>query len=245
MILTSAQTKPHRFDTGKNLSDHFRMIELAARYKTDLIVFPELSLTGYERENARELAFQQNDDRLDSLKELAAKYRMIIIAGAPIVMEEKMFIGSFVLFPDGMVSIYTKQFLHQGEEEYYSSSFSYNPLIRKNGELISLAVCADIDNPQHPENASKLNTSVYIPSIFFSPGGIPEAYKNLGSYAKKYSMSVLMANFCGEAWGRPSGGQSACWNNKGELSGNLNDSQPGLLVVEKSGGQFLVHTVYC
>lgn len=244
MILASAQTKPHRFDTEKNLADHYRYIDIAAKHKVDFIAFPELSITGYERDKARELAFQKDDKRLDGLKDLAVKHNMIIVAGAPLVVGDEMFIGSFVMFPGGKVEIYTKQFLHTGEETFYSPSFNYNPLIGTDGERISLAVCADIDHPQHAENASKVGTTIYVPSIFFSPGGLPGAYKDLSGYAGKYSMSVLMSNFCVEAWGRPSGGKSAFWNNKGELIDNLNDSNPGLLIVEKNGDEIKTRCVY-
>ncbi len=244
MILASAQTKPHRFDTEKNLADHYRFIDIAAQNNAEFIAFPELSVTGYERDQARELAFEGNDKRLDGLKTLSAKYNMIIVAGAPVLVEKEMYIGSFILFPDGRVELYTKQFLHPGEEKFYSPSFCYNPLVEIEGERISLAICADIDHPQHAESASKVNTSIYIPSIFFSPGGIPGAYKDLSGYAQKYSMSILMSNFCVEAWGRPAGGQSAFWNTKGELTGSLNDSDPGLLIVKKNGDSIQTQSVY-
>jgi predicted amidohydrolase len=244
MILASAQTKPHRFDIDKNLSDHYQLIDIAAQHKVNFIAFPELSITGYERDKARELAFEKEDKRLGGLRDLSAKHNMIIVAGAPVIAGEEMHIGSFVLFPDGEISIYTKQFLHTGEENFYSPSSAYNPMIKMDGERISLAICADIDHPQHAENASKVNTTIYVPSIFFSPGGLPEGYDNLSGYAKKYSMHVLMSNFCVESWGRPSGGKSALWNNKGELIDNLNDSSPGLLIVEKNGETIKSHRIY-
>ncbi|MNY72765.1 hypothetical protein D3C86_2113960 [compost metagenome] len=45
-------------------------------------------------------------------------------------------------------------------------------------------------------------------------------------------MNVLMSNFCGDSWGSPAAGQSAFWNNKGELIGQMNDSDAGILLVE-------------
>ncbi len=240
MILASAQTKPTRYNIKKNLHDHYRMIEVAGDYGSKLIAFPEMSITGYERDKAGELAFSKTDSRLDKLRTLAADKNMIIIAGAPIKVDNGMFIGSFILFPDQTLSFYTKQFLHHGEEDYFSPSFNFNPLLELDDERISLAICADIDNPLHPENASKLNTSIYIPSIFFSPVGVPDAYKNLSNYASKYSMNILMSNFCGESWGKPSGGRSAFWDSKGELIGSMNDSDPGLLIAEKKYEQWNV-----
>jgi len=65
MILAAAQTKPTRGDIKENLLDHYRLIELAADHGANLIVFPELSITGYERETAESLSFTIDDSRLD------------------------------------------------------------------------------------------------------------------------------------------------------------------------------------
>lgn len=233
MILAAAQTKPVRGDINANLLDHYRLVELAVKNKADLIVFPEMSITGYEREHAQKLAFEKEDIRLNPLKKLAAENNIVIIAGAPIQIGSELFIGEFVISPDNSVSVYTKQFLHEGEDEFFQSSFDYNPTINIHNQKISFAICADIDNPLHPENASKNETDLYIASIFFSPNGIPNAYRDLQNYAQKHKMNVLMSNFSGESWGFPSAGKSAFWNNNGELIGQMNDADSGLLLVEK------------
>jgi predicted amidohydrolase len=235
MILAAAQTKPKRGDISSNLLNHYHLIELAAQNGANLIAFPELSITGYERENAEALVFTEDDYRIDHLKELSVRNNIVIIAGAPIRIDSKLFIGEFIIAPDDSVSIYTKQFLHEGEGDFFDSSFDHNPMLTIEGQNISFAICADIDNPLHPENAAKNDTDIYIASIFFSPNGIPNAYRDLQNYAEKHKMNVLMSNFSGESWGSPSAGQSAFWNNKGELVAQMNDSDSGLLLVEKKG----------
>ncbi|KAF2517239.1 carbon-nitrogen hydrolase family protein [Flavobacterium foetidum] len=233
MILAAAQTKPKRGDISANLLNHYHLIELAAQNDVNLIVFPELSITGYEREHAEALVFTEDDYRIDHLKELAVRNNIVIVVGAPVVIDSKMYIGEFIIAPDDSVSIYTKQFLHEGEDEFFQSSFDYDPMITIEDQNISFAICADIYHSEHPEKASNRDTDIYIASIFFSPNGIPSAYKNLQNYAEKHKINVLMSNFSGESWGSPSAGQSAFWNNKGELIGQMNDSDSGLLLVEK------------
>ncbi|MBO9584047.1 MAG: carbon-nitrogen hydrolase family protein [Flavobacterium sp.] len=235
MILAAAQTKPKRGNIASNLLDHYRFIELAAQNGAQLIVFPEMSITGYERENAMELAFAQDDYRINHLKDLATDNNIVIIAGAPILIEDQLFIGEFIIAPNDSVSIYTKQYLHEGEDDFFQSAFDFNPMIIIENQNISFAICADIDNPKHSESAAKNDTDIYIASIFFSPNGIPNAYRDLQNYAKKHKMNVLMSNFSGESWGSPSAEQSAFWNNKGELVAQMNDSDSGLLLVEKQG----------
>jgi predicted amidohydrolase len=243
MIVAAAQTKPERGDINANLLDHYRLIELASDNGAQLIVFPEMSITGYERENADQLAFSADDSRLDHLRKLAVENQISIIAGAPIKIDSELFIGQFVISPDDSVSIYTKQFLHPGEEVYYKSSFDYNPIIEIENERISFAICADIDNPLHPENACKNKTTTYIASIFFSPNGIQQAHDSLRNYAKKHNMNVLMSNFGGDSWGSPSGGRSAFWNNNGELIAQMEDSNSGLLIVEHKNNSWTAQLI--
>ena len=233
MILAAAQTKPHRGDIAANLDDHHRWIKMAAGQGAALIVFPELSITGYERENAAHLAFSANDTRLDEMKSLAVQHKMVIIAGAPIKIDHGLFIGSFIIQSDGSVAVYTKQFLHPGEEVAYQPSFDYNPVVKLDTERISFAICADIDHSEHPANAGKIQSTIYIPSIFFSPHGIPEAHRLLSNYAQKQSMDVLMSNYGGPSWGYDAGGQSAFWNKNGALIAELGVADEGLLIVER------------
>jgi predicted amidohydrolase len=219
------------------------MIDLASKNRVDLIVFPEMSLTGYKREKASDLAFSETDTRLDKLRQLSVDTKMISIVGAPILIKDKLYIGAFIIKPDHSISIYTKQYLHSGEEKYFNSSFDYNPLINLGGEQISVAICSDIVNPKHVDNARKNGTTLYIASIFFTPNGIADAHKTLSDYSKQHNMSVLMSNYCGQSWGLDSGGQSAFWNNNGVLIANLDNQSSGLLIVENIDNKWIGKTL--
>jgi predicted amidohydrolase len=231
MKIAAAQIRPLANNTTANIEKHLQMIDLAITQKVQLILFPELSLTGYEREMAGAMAFTENDPRLDALKEKAKTNGITIIVGAPIMLTEKLHIGAFVLLPNGKTEIYTKQFLHDGEEIYFSPSNNYNPLITFDGEQISMAICADLSHPAHAAQAAAKNTTLYLASIFYTPNGLPEAYQNLSSYAAKYGMKVLMANFTGTSYGMEAAGQSAFWNAKGQLKAKLTAKEEELLII--------------
>ncbi|MBI3233918.1 MAG: carbon-nitrogen hydrolase family protein [Bacteroidetes bacterium] len=231
MKIAAAQTIPKEGNIKINLQDHCRLAELAADNGAQLVVFPEMSITGYQKELGNKLSFAENDSRLDVLRQLSAKRNIIIIAGAPIKISHKLYIGSFILSPDNSVLIYTKQFLHQGEEIFFSSSDEYNPILELDDERISLAICADITNPEHPANAGKNKSTLYIASIFYSPKGITEAYGQLSAYANQYSMNILMANYGGESLGSPSAGQSAFWDATGEIITSTEEPGERLMLV--------------
>lgn len=244
MILAAAQTSPKREDVKSNIADHHKLTELAAQNGAKLIVFPELSLSGYEREKAASLSFTPKDSRLDELRKLSADKNIIIIAGAPILMKSQIYIGEFIIKPNKTISIYTKQFLHGEENIYFTSSTNYNPLIGLESEQISIAVCADINHPEHVKNARKTGSTVYTASIFFEPHEMTKAHTTLSDYAKTHQMNVLMSNFSGKPYGLIAGGKSAFWNKKGELIASLNNADEGVLLIEKVEENWKGKTIY-
>lgn len=232
MKIAAAQIKPVEQNTHSNIQTHLQMIDLAAKQNVELIVFPEMSLTGYEREMADQLSFTENDTRLNVFKDKAEANKMLIIVGAPIKIDSTLHIGSFIFLPDRTTSIYTKQFLHDGEEKYFTPSSIYNPLIEFKNEIVSIAICADINNPMHSKQAYNRKTTLYVPSIFYTPNGIAEGHKTLSDYAKEYSMNVLMANYTGSSYRIEAAGQSGFWNNHGELIAQLDNTEENLLIIE-------------
>lgn len=233
MKLAAAQTNPKDGDLEHNISDHIQFTKLAGDHNAQLIVFPEMSLTGYQWERGEELALVPMDKRLESLRKQAIDSNIVIVAGGPIKIDNELFIGAFIMKPDGTETIYTKQYLHTGEENYYSPGIISDYSIQLDNQKVSFAICADITNPLHPEYASMLGTDLYVASIFYSPQGISEAYLQLSEYASKYKMNVLMSNFTGNSYNYPSAGQSGFWNSDGELIQNLSENEEGLLLVEK------------
>ena len=80
-----------------NIANHKKWIDIAIFNKADLIIFPELSLTGYEPELARDLATDQNDSRLEEFQRISDKNKITIGTGLPIKSDSGIFI-SIVFF---------------------------------------------------------------------------------------------------------------------------------------------------
>ncbi|HOZ86333.1 MAG TPA: carbon-nitrogen hydrolase family protein [Bacteroidia bacterium] len=232
MILAAAQINPFRNNTAANIQRHLQFIERAAENNAQLILFPEMSLSGYERELADGLSFTLDDERLNILSEKAKQHQMLIIVGAPVKIKNRLYIGAFIFAGDQTLRVYTKQFLHTGEEKYFSAGAHHNPILELEKEIISVAICADITNDRHAAKAAKNKTSLYLAGIFYTPGGMDKGFETLSGYSKKHSMKVLMANYCGSSYDMPGGGQSAFWDEKGVLKGQLDASSEGLLLVE-------------
>ncbi len=234
MIIAAAQFLPEKGNVDSNLKQHYHFIETAAKHGVDLLLFPEMSITGYIHEEADNLAFSVDDNRLETLSQMAMEYGMTIVGGAPLRHEENLYIASFILNPDGSTNIYRKHFLHGNEvlffqpaPEDYQSSFSIK------NKRVAFAICADITHRKHAETAAIAQPDLYVASIFFSKKGIGEAYEKLGNYARDFKFNVLMSNFSDDHLTPEPAGRSAYWNRSGELIAAL-DNNRGLLIVDTS-----------
>ena len=109
MKIAVAQIKPVKGDVETNLAVHNKWINLAAHYGAEMIVFPELSITGYEPTLAKELATSINDSRFDLLQQLSDAFFVTIAAGMPIDNDEGITISLVLFQPHQPRELYSKQ----------------------------------------------------------------------------------------------------------------------------------------
>lgn len=241
-----AQTIPRRGDVGANLEEHVRLVRVAAEEGARLLVFPELSLTGYELDLATELAFSREDPRLAPLVDAAFSYSMGLIVGAPVRIGSRCHIGAFIVYPDRTVDLYTKHRLGAftasascdgivppAEATVFQPGDS-NPLVRFGGSIGAVAVCADIGRPSHAQQAADRGAGTYLASMFVIPSELERDTAALRAYAVRHSMAVAFANFGGPSGGLASGGRSAIWSDRGELLVQLEASGSGVAVAVES-----------
>jgi predicted amidohydrolase len=240
--IAAAQTIPVRGDVAANVADHLRLIHAAAEEQAEVLVFPELSLTGYELDLANALAFSERDRRLGPLVEAASSYRMTLVVGAPTRTGARLYIGAFILSPDTAVRLYTKH--HLGAfpasassdgivppaEDTVFHAGTRNPLVRFGDHRAAVAVCADTSRPSHPQAARDRGVTTYLASTFIIPSDLERDTARLRSYAVRHSMAVARANYGGPSGGLPSGGGSAIWSEKGDLLTQLEGTGAGVVV---------------
>src|SRR4051812_8448219 len=80
--IAAAQVASIRGDIAGNIRTHAAAIMSAAEHGISVLVFPELSLIGYELDLATELAIPATDERLAPLGALARQHRMAVVVGA-------------------------------------------------------------------------------------------------------------------------------------------------------------------
>jgi predicted amidohydrolase len=250
-----AQTCPVKGDVSANLEEHLRLVEVAKAEGAQVVVFPELSLTGYEIELAGELAFSEHDARLARLVDAASSRAITLIVGAPVRIEARLHIAAFVLLPDGTSTLYTKHRLGAFGESARSDGTlppaeatvfhpgDRNPLVRFGGNTAAVAICADIGLPTHPLRAADRGVKAYLASMFVIPSAFEGDSATLQRYAAQHSMVVALANFGSPSGGLTSAGRSSIWSQKGELLVELGPSGAGVAVATETSAGWRAKTV--
>lgn len=231
MKICIAQTAPIKGNVLANIEAHKKFIELALTFNANAIFFPELSLTGYEPELAKELATNPNDIRLDVFQEISDINNIVIGVGMPTATVSKIRISMIIFEPNKPRQTYSKQQLHSDEFPYFANGES-QVIIKTNGKNIIPAICYESLQSTHAENAFKLGADVYLASVAKPANGIAKAFENYPKIAKQYAMPILMANCIGFYDNFMSVGNSAVWTKEGKLVGLLDDKTEGVLIFD-------------
>jgi len=242
MKICVAQTRPVKGDIESNIDTHKKLIDLAVFNGADTIIFPELSLTGYEPELAKELATDKDDSRFDDFQKISDSKNIIIGAGMPVKSDPGILISMIIFQPHKPRHTYSKQYLHSDEYPYFVNAQQQAPLIG-NGNKIAIAICYELSVPEHSENAYKSGAEIYIASVAKTADGVEKAVKSLSGIAGKYSMTVLMSNCVGHCDNFDCGGKTSIWNNKGLLVAQLNDTDEGIIIIDTDTQELIEKTI--
>ncbi|WP_421829584.1 carbon-nitrogen hydrolase family protein [Larkinella sp.] len=235
MKIGVAQTRPVKGDIPRNLANHQRLIDLAVSDGVDLLIFPELSLTGYEPELAADLATTPDDSRFDVFQTSSDAHQITIGVGIPIRSEKGVWISLLIFQPHQPRHLYSKKYLHADEEPFFVSGQSTLHFLGEKAD-IALAICYELSVPEHSGNAFQNGAAIYIASVAKSASGMEKASETLSTIAQTYAMTVLVSNCVGPCDNFESVGQSAIWNTKGELIRQLNNTDEGILTLDLATG---------
>jgi predicted amidohydrolase len=244
--LGAAQTVPVRGDVPANREQHVALAHRAGEAGARVLVFPELSLTGYELDLADALAFETSDARLAPLAETSAKVGVTLVVGAPVRVAGRLHIGAFVLTPHGDRALYTKHhlgafascdgppgFVPIPEPSLFEPG-TLDPLVAIGDGTGALAVCADTGHPSHAKHAAERGAAAYLAGVFTIPSDLETMRTRCRTHARRHAMVVVFANYGGPSGGLPTAGCSAIWSAGGELLGALEEAGAGVIVAVAS-----------
>lgn len=137
---SSYDNREHNFNCIKD-----RIIQSAKR-GIQMLVFPELSLTGYCPECADKTAINLDHAMVHSLCKLAGKYHMTVLVGCAEKTERKPYISQLVCNANGTLQCYRKTHLGKREQEFFRAG---DTLPVFHGKIpFGVALCYDTHFPE-------------------------------------------------------------------------------------------------
>ena len=231
MKICLAQIKSIKGDLTQNIPIHLDGIQRAIEWGTDLIIFPELSLTGYEPSLAKELAKDLEDSIFNVFQEKADKNNISIVVGMPIKRKGGIVIGMLIFQPLVPRMLYAKQILHADELPFFEAGDN-QVFIDVKEYKIAFGICYEALQRKHFLTAKQANATLYIASVSKPEKAMVKAYDHFVSISKEFSIPVLMVNNVGFSDDFMAIGKSAAWNFNGEMIGQLPSSHAALLLAD-------------
>ncbi len=231
MRICIAQSKSYKGDIDKNIKNHLEIIEYAVEGSSDLVIFPELSITGYEPDLAKRLAVDVADTIFDRFQKLSDKHNIAIGVGMPTKGQEGIHISMIMFRPGQHRGIYSKQLLHEDELPYFVEAKDQR-LFEINGKKVAVGICYETLQREHFLKSKQAGADIYIASVAKPKAGETKAYHHFSKIANEFKTPILMANSVGFCDNFLSFGQSAVWNEKGVRLSKLDIENQGVLIYE-------------
>jgi predicted amidohydrolase len=232
--IAAAQVASVRGDLAGNIQTHVSAILSAAEQGISVLVFPELSLIGYEPDLAADLAITRADECLVPIATQARRYEMAVVVGAPLKNAgTKPGLGAILFGADGLVRTYSKMHLGGAEPNHFTPGGE--PLAFAVGrESVGIAICADSSKPSHPEAYAEGGSTIYATGVFLNAEWYATDVPRLAEYANRFQMLVVMANHADSVGTYVSVGKSAVWAPGGGLLAEAASSESSLVVATRT-----------
>ena len=211
--MAAAQPLCISYDAAANARAHATAVRSAA---ARVVVFPEMSLTGYELD-APVLAV--DDPRLAPLVEACADTGALALAGAPVAgTDGRAHIGVLVVTGTGATVGYHKMWLGPAEADRFTPG-SDPAVLDVDGWRLGLAVCKDTGIPRHAADTAAAGIDVYVAGVLehVQDAAVPD--DRARRVAADHGVPVVIASFAGSTGGGyvETAGGSGIWAADGEV----------------------------
>jgi predicted amidohydrolase len=218
LTIAVAQPLSVSYDVAANAAAHAALVHPAG---TRVVVFPELSLTGYELDAP---AITPDDPRLAPLIEACAETGSLALAGAPVQGEAgQSHIAMLSFDGSGARVAYRKLWLGTTEALRFTPG-SEPSVIEVDGWRLGLAICKDTGIRQHASDTAALGIDVYVAGVLESAEDAAIQDERAHRIATEHGVWVVVASFAGSTGCgyNHAAGRSAVW-------------QPGGILVAQAG----------
>jgi predicted amidohydrolase len=214
LLLAVAQPECVSCDVAANALAH---ADLVRRAGARVVVFPELSLTGYELD-APPLA--ADDARLAPLVEACAETGSVALAGAPVPGPH---IGTLAVDGTGARVAYRKMWLGGAEPDRFVPGTG-PAVLAVDGWRLGLAICKDTGVPRHAADTAALGIDAYLAGLVDTAADRPIQEERAGRIVADHRVWVAFASCAA-----PTGGGFA------DPAGRSSIRDPDGVVVARAG----------
>ncbi|MFY1614921.1 carbon-nitrogen hydrolase family protein [Micromonospora sp. WMMD736] len=208
--LAVAQPPCVPLDVAENARAHADAVRAA---RARVVVFPELSLTGYELSGP---TVPMGDRRLTPLVDACAEVDTLALAGAPIAGDH---IAVLAVTGDGVSVAYRKMWLGGAEAQRFRPGEA-PAVLDVDGWRIGLAVCKDTGVVAHAQATAALGIDVYAAGVLESVRDAAVPDERAERIVAAHRVWVAMASFAGSTGGgyTEAAGRSAIWTPQGDVA---------------------------
>jgi predicted amidohydrolase len=213
LSLAVAQPRCVPLDVDANGVAHARAVRDA---QARIVVFPELSLTGYELDAA---AIDLGDRGFEPIVQACRESESLALVGAPIPGPgDQVFIGMLAVSPGGVRVLYRKRWLGDDEGARFSSGDGPT-VLEVDGWRIGVGICKDTGVREHVERMAELEIDVYCAGLVHLPEELGQQEDRAVAIAGFCRAYVAFASFAGPTGGgyTQTAGSSGIWSPTGEV----------------------------
>lgn len=164
MRIAVCQTRSNPGDKAKNIETIRAITRTAASWKADLLVLPELYLTGYDiGSRLRDLAETRDGPSVKSIGEIARNEGCAIAVGFPEISGDEFFNSSALFDAQGnLAAVYRKIHLFGHDEKKLFAPGNELVVTRLGERVIGMAICYDIEFPEMARELKRRGADIII-----------------------------------------------------------------------------------
>ncbi len=210
LTVAAAQPPIVAGDLAANAHAHADAVRAAAGAR--LVVFPELSLTGYELDAP---LVDPGDPALAPLVAACAQNGTVALAGAPVAGAH---IATLRVDGAGVTVAYRKAFLG-GDEPARFSPGDGPVAIDVDGWRVGLGICKDTGVAEHVRGVAALGVDLYVAGVVHRADELAEQDRRGVAIAAACRAPVALASFAGPTGGgyAVTAGTSTVWSAAGDV----------------------------
>jgi predicted amidohydrolase len=213
LTIALAQPVCHPGDVAANALAHAAAIRAAG---ARLVVFPELSLTGYELDAP---VVAPDDARLAPIVDACCETGSVALVGAPVVgAHGNDNIAMLVVDGTGARVVYRKMWLGTTETARFSGGIQ-PAVLELDGWRLGLAICKDAGVAQHWADTAALGIDAYVAGSVKAVDEGELQDERARRVATEHGVWVAVASGAGSNGGEydPAAGRSGIWAGDGSL----------------------------